>query len=88
MAATTGVGGCPGCTMIMSGPSAAGSNLGLTGSDLGLVFYYFNKTIFCVGRSKRPPPLISIFGIGLSSGDFKNHDFLCHLNGIGYYNRH
>jgi hypothetical protein len=48
-----GVGGCHGCTTTARGPLTAGSYLGL----MGPVFFYFNKTIFCVGRPKRPPPL-------------------------------
>jgi hypothetical protein len=41
----------------ISGSMTVGSDLGLMGSDLGSVFFYFNKTIFGVSWPKWLPPL-------------------------------
>jgi hypothetical protein len=69
-----GVGGRPGCTTMVCGASVAGSDLGLAGSYLRSGFF-FNKNIFGAGEPKRPPPRITIFGVGPKAGDSKARDF-------------
>jgi hypothetical protein len=47
---------------LLYGGGEQGLDLGLMSLDLGSAF--FQKSIFGAGQPKRPPPLISIFGVG------------------------